>query len=242
MTSSTISSTVKSELFFEGAGIRAPLKLSVSPRARVMRLRVDRRTGDVVLTVPRRASRAKALAWAEGHRAWVEAQLAQVAPGEPLVPGSRLPLYGEERIIEWRPDLPRTPRIEADRLLVGGPAENLESRLLRWLRRQAVDLLGRETRELAQEAGVAVARVGVGDPLSRWGSCSSSGAIRYSWRLILAPDWVRRATVAHEVAHLVHMNHGSEFHALVERLLGTDPKPARLWLRRSGPLLHRFAR
>jgi predicted metal-dependent hydrolase len=88
---------------------------------------------------------------------------------------------------------------------------------------------------------VSVSRVGVGDPLSRWGSCSASGAIRYSWRLILAPDWVRRATVAHEVAHRVHMNHGQAFHRLVEELLGVDPKPARLWLRRSGASLHRIA-
>jgi predicted metal-dependent hydrolase len=85
-----------------------------------------------------------------------------------------------------------------------------------------------------------VARVGVGDPLSRWGSCSSSGGIRYSWRLILAPDWVRRATVAHEVAHRVHMNHSPAFHALVADLLGADPKPARSWLRSNGPLLHRI--
>ena len=87
-----------------------------------------------------------------------------------------------------------------------------------------------------------VERVGVGDPLSRWGSCSSSGAIRYSWRLILAPDFVRRATVAHEVAHRVHMNHGPAFHALVETLFEADPKPARLWLRREGARLHRFGR
>ena len=56
----------------------------------------------------------------------------------------------------------------------------------------------------------------------------------------MAPDFVRRATVAHEVAHLVHMNHGPDFHALVEALLGTDPAPARRWLRREGAALHRI--
>jgi predicted metal-dependent hydrolase len=103
-------------------------------------------------------------------------------------------------------------------------------------------LLEVETREFAELAGVSVPRVGVGDPLSRWGSCSASGTIRYSWRLILAPDWVRRATVAHEVAHRVHLNHGRAFHALVAKLLGTDPGPARQWLRRNGGSLHRFGR
>ena len=205
-----------------------------------MRLRVDRRTGEVVLTIPKRASRRKALAWADGHRAWIEARLAEVAPAVPLVAGASVPLYDRPHRIDWSPERPRTPKREEGRLLAGGPAEGLEARLLRWLRRHALDVLAADTAEFAAAAGVKVARVGVGDPLSRWGSCSASGGIRYSWRLILAPDWVRRATVAHEVAHRVHMNHGPDFHRLVERLLGADPRPARLWLRRHGPLLHRL--
>jgi hypothetical protein len=195
-----------------------------------------------VLTIPRRASRRQALAWADGHRAWIEERLAEVAPATPLVPGGNLPLYDRPHLIDWASERPRTPKLEEDRLVVGGPLEGLEPRLLRWLRCHALDRLAAETAEYAAKAGVKVARIGIGDPVSRWGSCSSSGAIRYSWRLILAPDWVRRATVAHEVAHRVHMNHGPEFHQLVERLLGADPKPARLWLRRHGPVLHRLGR
>jgi len=212
----------------------------MSPTARTIRLRVDRRTGEVVLTIPKRASRRKALAWADGHRDWIEARLAEVAPAVALVAGASVPLYGEPHRIDWSPERPRTARVEDGRLVVGGPAEGLEARLLRWLRRHALDILAAETAEFAAKAGVEVARVGVGDPSSRWGSCSASGGIRYSWRLVLAPDWVRRATVAHEVAHRVHMNHGPDFHRLVERLLGADPKPARLWLRRQGLLLHRI--
>jgi predicted metal-dependent hydrolase len=207
-----------------------------------MRLRVDRRTGAVLLTIPRRASQRKALAWAAGHRDWIEAQLARIVPAERLVPGAALPLRGEPHAIDWVEGRPRSVRVEPGRIVVGGPAENLEARLLRWLRRQAAETLAQETREFAAKAGVQVAKVGVGDPVSRWGSCSSTGAIRYSWRLILAPDWVRRATVAHEVAHRVHMNHGPDFHALVEALLGADPKPARSWLRLNGPLVHRIGR
>jgi predicted metal-dependent hydrolase len=128
------------------------------------------------------------------------------------------------------------------RILTGGPLETIEPRLLRWLKQQARVVLERETRACADKADVTVARIGIGDPLSRWGSCSESGSIRYSWRLILAPDWVLRATVAHEVAHRVHMNHGPAFHALVAGLFGADPAPARLWLRRHGAGLHRFGR
>jgi len=126
--------------------------------------------------------------------------------------------------------------------MAGGPAEGLDRRVLRWLKGHALDLLSRETAEFAALAGVKVSKVGVGDPVSRWGSCSASGTIRYSWRLVLAPDFVRRATVAHEVAHRVHLNHGRDFHALVATLLGADPAPARAWLRREGAGLHRFGR
>ena len=81
--------------------------------------------------------------------------------------------------------------------------------------------------------------VAIGDPRGRWGSCASSGAIRYSWRLILAPRFVRRATVAHEVAHRVHMNHGPAFHALVAELWTKAIRRDRArWLRAHGAALH----
>ena len=235
---STISSTASSELSLGGRTIALTIK--PSPRARVMRLRIDTRTGGVMLTVPRRISRRRALEWAEGQRQWIEAQLAEVPPQVPLVAGGRVPFRGVERLIDWEEGRPRAVRVEEGRLLVGGPEEGLERRLIRWLRREALKLLSEETREFAAQAGVKVSRVGVGDPSSRWGSCSSSGTIRYSWRLILAPDFVRRATVAHEVAHLVHMDHSPRFHALVERLLGADPRPVRLWLRDQGAFLIRI--
>jgi predicted metal-dependent hydrolase len=216
------------------------VRLAVSARARTIRLRVDRRTGEVVLTVPRRVSRRKALEWASGHRDWIEKQLARVEPAQAIAPDSLIPLEDVPHRVDWDPARPRVPRLEPGLILAGGPLDGLEARILRWLRRHALDLLGRETAEFAAKAGVSVSRVAVGDPVSRWGSCSSSGAIRYSWRLALAPAFVRRATVAHEVAHRVHMHHGPEFHALVEELLGADPKPARLWLRRRGAALHRI--
>lgn len=231
---------MSSELSFEAGGRKAALKLNVSARARVMRLRVDRRTGDIVLTIPRRASRRQALEWASGHREWIEKQLLEVQSAQRIVPGAVVPLRGEPHRVEWLPEQGRTVVARDGRLMVGGPPENLEARVVRWLKRQALDLLSRETSEFAAMAGVTVGRVGIGDPVSRWGSCSASGAIRYSWRLILAPDFVRRATIAHEVAHRVHMHHGPEFHALVERLAGADARRTRLWLRRHGAGLHRI--
>ena len=230
-----------SELSLDAGGRSIPLELKASARARNLRLRVDPRTGRVMLTIPPRVSRRRALQWASGHREWIEAQLAKIVPAASLEPGAVIPLHGVDHVIDWRAERPRNVAVEPGRLVIGGPRDNLEARLLRWLKRHAAEMLAAETREFAQKAGVTVARIGVADTRSRWGSCSSTGNIRYSWRLILAPDWVRRATVAHEVAHRLHMNHGPDFHSLVETLLGADPKPARLWLRRFGAGLHRFA-
>jgi predicted metal-dependent hydrolase len=205
-----------------------------------MRLRVDSRTGAVTLTYPRRLSQRRALQWAGTQRAWIEAAVANVPAAVSIRPGAEIPVEGISRRIEWEGNRSRVLECKSDRLLVGGRADTLEPRILRWLKQRARSVLEQETREFAATAGVTVSRVGIGDPSSRWGSCSSTGAIRYSWRLILAPDWVRRATVAHEVAHRIHMNHGPDFHALVQELLGEDPKPARLWLRREGAGLHRI--
>lgn len=231
---------MSSDLRFEGGGNSAILTVKPSGTARVMRLRVDYRTGAVVLTLPKRASRQKALQWAAGQRDWIEATLAGMPARTSISHGGIVPLYGIPHVVEWLPGRPRLPIVESGRISLGGPEETLELRLARWLKQHARTLLDRETREFAAKAGVSVTRVGIGDPSSRWGSCSSSGTIRYSWRLILVPDWVRRATVAHEVAHRVHMNHGRAFHALVAKLFEADPAPARRWLRLNGAALHRI--
>jgi predicted metal-dependent hydrolase len=188
--------------------------------------------------LPRRAALAPALAWAERQRGWIEAGLARLPAALPIVDGATIPFEGGDLAIRWDPAGARALRRSGDRLLVGGPADSLRTRVLRWLKAQALATLGEETRVLAGRAGVTVARVAVADPRTRWGSCAVDGTIRYSWRLILAPPWVRRATVAHEVAHRIHMNHGHAFHAAVAELLGADPAPARAWLRAHGAALH----
>lgn len=234
--STITSSTATSELRLGGAA----LALRVDKRARRLRLRVDARTGGLTLTVPAGVSRRRALAWAAEQGQWAARAIEALPEAVTLTPGSVVPLFGRPHLLDWNPAGPRRIGLDEDRIVAGGPPAELHSRIMRWLKRLALETLSAETDEFAAIIQAEVTRVGVGDPRSRWGSCSSRGAIRYSWRLILAPDFVRRATVAHEVAHLVHMDHGPRFHALVERLLGADPRPARLWLRTEGATLHRL--
>lgn len=221
-------------------GVAMPIRVRRSARGRSYRLSVDHARGELRLSLPVRASLAKALAWARQHDAWVREQVAARPPGIVLVDGAVFPLEGRDIRIVWRADAPRRMLLEADRLIVGGAAESVGPRVLRWLKAHARAVLEAETRDLAARHGLTVARIGIGDPRSRWGSCSSDGSIRYNWRLILAPPDVRRSTVAHELAHLLHMDHSPAFHAAHARILGADPRPARAWLKAHGAALHRI--
>ena len=212
------------------------------PRARSLKLSLDPVTGRARLVLPKRAPLQPALTWAHGKAGWLAEQRARLPEARPFVPGAVLPVADEPLTVAWSPGKRRTVLRVGDTLSVEGPEESVPRRVEVWLRRTALDLLSRETGKLAKLAGVTVAQVAVGDARGRWGSCASTGVIRYSWRLILAPGFVRRATIAHEVAHRVHMNHGPAFHALAAKLLGEDPAPARAWLRQHGAGLHWYGR
>ncbi|MBW6528032.1 M48 family metallopeptidase [Sphingomonas sp. RHCKR7] len=218
------------------------IELVRNPRARRTRLSFDPTSGRVRLTLPPRASAAKALRWAVVQHAWLEAQRARLPQPRPFVPGTTLTVDDRPLTIDHRAEAPRTPRVEDARLVVGGPAEMVERRVAAWLRREALALLAVDTAHYAALAGVTVSGVSVGDPRGRWGSCAHHGAIRYSWRLVLAPRAVRRATAAHEVAHRVHMDHSPRFHALVAELYGREPVAERDWLRANGAALHWYGR
>jgi predicted metal-dependent hydrolase len=219
-----------------------PLDVRRSPRARSMRLSVDQRTRTVRLTLPARAALAPALAWAETRRGWAEAQLARLPVPHPIAPGMLLTFGGDDMRLDWDASHSRVPRKVGAVLQIGGPLDTLEPRLLRFLKAEAKRIITAETRQLAAQAGVTISAIGVGDPVSRWGSCSAAGAVRYSWRLILAPSFVRQAIIAHEVAHRVHMNHSKAFHALADQLTDGDPKAAHHWLKAHGSSLHAFGR
>jgi predicted metal-dependent hydrolase len=187
-------------------------------------------------------SRRVALEWAGRQTEWVEAQLAQLLPGEPLCPGATIPFEGRNIRLHWEQSLSRTPRLSADLLGCGGPETAFAGRIERYLRTQARTRLSADTADAALRAGVSVRSVAVGDASSRWGSCSASGAIRFNWRLILAPPHLLRWVVAHEVAHRRHMDHGPTFRALEAELYGGNVTAARAELRALGPRLKRVGR
>lgn len=212
------------------------------PRARRVRLAVDHATGAVRLTLPPRAALAPALKWAEGQRAWIDRQRAALPDDVPFHPDGEIPFRGHPITIRWAATRRRAPELIEGELWCGGPIDGLDRRIERWLRTEALRLLMEDSAEYAARVGVSIASISLTNARRRWGSCTADGVLRYNWRLVLAPDWVRRATAAHEVAHRLHMDHSPAFHAAVTRILGEDPAPANTWLRQHGPGLHRIGR
>lgn len=228
-------------MLFEAGGRSRPLEVRRMEQARRMRLSVDPRDGGVRLILPARASLRTALKWVESKRGWIEEALGALPIARPIVPGMTIEVSGDRLTVELG-DGGRIVRRVGDRLIVPPPLDMLGGRVIRWLRAQALARLEAETLRFGALAGVTIGKVSIGDPRARWGSCSASGDIRYSWRLILAPPDVLEATVAHEVGHRLHMDHSADFHAAVERLLGRDPGPERAWLRSHGRDLYWLGR
>jgi predicted metal-dependent hydrolase len=237
-----MSSTGPSEALFRHDDLPLPVEIRGIRGARRLRLRLDEKRGVLKLTGPLRMNRKAALQWAAAQCEWVEAQLGAMLPAEPFVPGAIVPIEGRDVRLEWSETGARTPTLDGERLICGGPPEGFARRVETFLKRRALDTLSHETAQAADRAGVSLKSVSVGDADTRWGSCSSAGRIRYSWRLILAPPEVRKYVVAHEVAHLVHLDHGAKFKALERQLFEGNADAARLLLRRVGSRLKRIGR
>jgi predicted metal-dependent hydrolase len=220
------------------------VRLRRNARARRYTLRIHSVTREVVLTMPPRGSVKQASAFAEKHGAWIAARLERLPDAAPFADGALLPLRGADHRIVHRRGARGTVWVEAgadgERLLcVAGLAPHIPRRVRDYLKREAKADLEKASRRMAQALGVTLKRVSIRDQSSRWGSCSTTGALSYSWRLILAPPFVLDYLAAHEVAHLVEMNHSRAFWRLVERIC-PDMARAKAWLDAHGSGLHRY--
>ncbi len=210
-------------------------------RAKRLVLRLNSEGNAAVLTVPKGVSRQKALDFAERSADWLAARLTrQVAP-TPMAPGQSLPLRGELHEIRHLPVRRGTVRLdrEARAIEVTGDLPHVARRLTDWLKGQAKDDLLRASLAYAEAMGVSFRNLSVRDQKSRWGSCSATGQLSYSWRLVLAPPYVLDYVAAHEVAHLRHMNHGPQYWRLVLRHC-PHAAASRKWLKANGQSLHRI--
>ena len=207
-------------------------------RARRLSLRIDPSDGAIVVTLPPRTSRKAGMALLMGHADWVGRRLAELPAAMPLADGAEIPIGGVMHRIRHHPDRHGGAWLEDGALHVTGAIEFLPRRTTDFLRAEAGRRLSAIVRVKAEMAGTTPARVAIKDTTSRWGSCAPDRTLAFSWRLVLAPDYVQDYVAAHEVAHLRHMNHGPAFWALVAALTDHTSR-AMTWLRREGPRLLR---
>jgi predicted metal-dependent hydrolase len=220
------------------AGRELPVAIRTLRTARRMTLRIAPDGSEARITMPPWGRSGEALAFARERSDWLAVQLAAVPVRASPGIGETLPYRGERVTIAWQANAPRRPVLDDGAILLGGPKAALERRLQRWLEAEALRLFGDDVACFAAAADVATPRVLLSRARRRWGSCTSGGIVRLNWRLVMAPDFVRRSVVAHEIAHLVHFDHGAQFHAFLDAIYDGDLRAANRWLKREGRTLY----
>jgi hypothetical protein len=226
-------------LRFELPSGEAPLRVRHSDRAQRVSLSIDAASGSVELIVPRGVSLSRAMAFLDSKRGWVAARLAALPGRVAFADGAEVPLLGMRHMVRHQGPGRGAITVADGEIRVHGAPEHVARRVRDHIAATARQVLATRARKLADQLGRKVARVTVRDTKSRWGSCTADGRLSFSWRLIFAPEAVLDYVVAHEVAHLVHMNHGPRFWRVVERLC-PDWRRQRAWLAHNRAELLRY--
>jgi predicted metal-dependent hydrolase len=228
------------QLTIAHAGDTLPVTFVRSRRARRASLRVDPAGRRIVLTAPLRMSRATAVGFAQTQAGWIAARLKRLPARRPFADGAELPLFGEPHRIRHRDDVRGTVWREGSVIHVAGQAEHRSRRLRDWLTAELRGQLVPLVHAKAQRVERPVKRITLRDSRSRWGSCGPDGAMSFSWRLVFAPPQVLDYLVAHEVAHLVHLNHSPRFWALARTLCESPIEAPQAWLKANGETLLQY--
>ena len=219
------------------------IAIARSTRSRRFTLRVRTASRDVLLTMPARAPLKAAREFAERHSAWIGVRLARLPRPVAFEPQAKAPLRGVDHTIVHRPGARGVVWVEPGEhgplLCVAGERPHVPRRVADFLKREAVKDIEAAVARHAKGMGVQPKPIAVRDTVSRWGSCSSTGRLSFSWRLILAPPFVLDYLAAHEVAHMLHLNHSPKFWAVLGRA-SPDVKRAEAWLKAHGASLHRY--
>jgi predicted metal-dependent hydrolase len=210
-------------------------------RARNYSLRISAPGRPPVLTLPARGSARAARDFLDRHAGWLARQIAKSPDIRPIADGWTIPIRGVEHLIRHRAGRRGTTTaiagLAGHELHVFGDGPHLGRRVTDYLKREAKADLAPAVAGHARTLGVHVRAITVRDTKSRWGSCSHTGHLSFSWRLIMAPPHVLDYLAAHEVAHLVEMNHSSRYWRVVGSIC-PDYERSRSWLSTHGATLH----
>ena len=205
-------------------------------QARRLSLRVSHLDGRVSMSLPLRTPLREAQVFAREKEDWIRRTLA-------ARPDVVRPVIGGTVLFQGR-DVPvvagsgRVAQLLDGQISVPDNPARVGFRVAALMKLAAREQLREASDRYAAELGVSYGRLSLRDTRSRWGSCSSEGNLMYSWRLIMAPPEVLDYVAAHEVAHLIEMNHSPDYWHLVASIYPQYKAP-RAWLRNNGQKLHR---
>jgi len=223
-------------------GAAVALVVRRHPQARRLILRLDEHGTGAVVTIPSYASFQDGVDMAARKVGWIKRQLVKRPQTVELRDGVEVPYLGAPHLIRHTPTgrgVRRMGETPIAVIEVSGRTEHLNRRLTDWLKAQARHEISARAHEKARSIDKRVTGISIRDTRSRWGSCGSTGTLNFSWRLVLAPEHVLDYVVAHEIAHLVHRDHGAGFWALTDSLTARMDE-ARSWLNAFGRDLHRY--
>ena len=222
------------EVVIDGAPVEITVR--VSSRAKNYKLSLPNH-GRPLLTVPKYGRWGEAKAFLDRHTPWLAERMEMSAKPVAFVRGAIVPLRGvNHRIVptgKVRGVVDVGEHEGEMALLVPGDAEHRARRLIDWLKGEAQHELEKRCGHHAERLGVSVKSISMRSQSTRWGSCSSTGKLNFNWRLILAPPFVLDYVAAHEVSHMLEMNHSQDFWDVVEQTLPTMER-GREWLRVHG--------
>ncbi len=222
--------------------ISPDLVLKINPRAKRMALRLDPKKQIINLVVPKRASMRSAYLFALEHKFWIRQKLKELPPSIGFNDGVTIPILGNNTEIDIIYDITlKTTDItlKNNKLTVLTNKIDPTSRIKRFIINLAKDKLTVLSHEKAAQIDKKIISVDVKDTSSRWGSCSQDGKLSYSWRLIFAPEYAFDYVVAHEVAHLIHMDHSPDFWMECKDLSAHYSK-GKSWMKRHSDQLIRY--
>ncbi len=229
----------REEAVIYNQGSEIPLVIERNSRAKRIRLKINR-SGRAVLILPVRASRRAGLLFAGSKSDWIADQLRRLPQKNVFHDGMSFSFLGRSVVIHHSPAARRGVWLAGDVIWVSGQAEHLPRRVLDFLKKEFAAYALKKAREEAARIQTNVQKVTVRDTVSRWGSCSKSGHLNFSWRLGLAPLFVTDYVIAHEVSHLVQMNHSAAFWQIVGELC-PEYRKAEQWLKKNTTYLYSFA-
>lgn len=233
---------MNSDLFLTlQSGEQVPIIIETRRGVRNVTLRPKTRPKkEIHVTKPWSTSTNFVIKFVESKQKWIEKIFSAVPEQEHIKPGDIIEFLGRTVLLKHDENMRSNKYLDTDKttLCIGGGADMFERRVRDLIKSELLDEIKNIIKTTPREYWPK--HISLRDTTSRWGSCSTTGNMSFSWRLAFAPYEVMRYVVMHELSHTKHMDHSAEFWKTVSQLYGFGVERAKRWLTKNGQNLHKY--